>query len=220
MNQDPPASMGGGIPALITADRATELGFPVVVTGEIGRSDHPFTNSAYAALSSIAQFGGSGFDPFVRSAEPVPGTEVASVGLNYGGGSGFDVTPWVTPAIGALALVLTLLVVGIGLALAAAESRDERDVLVAVGARPRTLRRVAGVKALFMAGAGCLVAVPVGLLPVWGVLRASGRSTVVVPWLGIGLIVVAVPAIAGGVAWFGSSVAQAVKPTRMSTLGD
>ncbi len=50
-------------------------------------------------------------------------------------------------AVAVGSLILVLAVVAIGLSLAAAESRDERDVLLAVGASPMTLRRVAATKA-------------------------------------------------------------------------
>ncbi|MEM9042969.1 MAG: FtsX-like permease family protein, partial [Actinomycetota bacterium] len=46
----------------------------------------------------------------------------------------------------AVALALTLLVVAIGLSLAATESREERAILLATGASPLTLRRLAAVK--------------------------------------------------------------------------
>ena len=72
-----------------------------------------------------------------------------------------------------VALVLTLLVVAIGLALAAAEGVAERDVLVAVGGRPSTMRSMAAVKAVVLTVTGLVLAVPFGLLPTYAVLRAT-----------------------------------------------
>ncbi|MEJ7561068.1 MAG: hypothetical protein WKF45_00910 [Ilumatobacteraceae bacterium] len=63
-------------------------------------------------------------------------------------------------AIAAVATLLVLIVVAIGLSLAATESRDERDVLVAVGARPVTMSRMAGVKAVVLTMTGGVLAVP------------------------------------------------------------
>jgi hypothetical protein len=121
------------------------------------------------------------------------------------------------------ALVFTLLVVAIGLALSAAESREERDVLVAVGARPRTLRRVAGLKALGLAVAGAALAIPTGFVPVTLVIRAGASAGSVVkpvsfPWLTAGLLLVAVPLVAAAAAWLGSRVAQWARPVQMSSL--
>jgi hypothetical protein len=120
------------------------------------------------------------------------------------------------------ALLFTLLVVAVGLTLSAAESRDERDVLVAVGAKPATLRRVAGQKAAMMALAGTALSVPTGLVPVIMVLRplrqAPGELPLDIPWLVIGMLVVSVPIVAGVVTWGSSVIAQRVRPVRMSTL--
>jgi len=123
-------------------------------------------------------------------------------------------------------------VVAIGLSLSAAESREERDVLVAVGARPSSMRRVAGAKAYLLVVAGAVLAVPTGFLPVALVIHTASRQElinasgstivttqpVVVPWMMIGLLVGAIPVIAGVLAWVGSAVAQRLRPTRMSTL--
>ena len=73
-------------------------------------------------------------------------------------------------------LVLTLLVVAIGLSLAATESRDERDVLVAIGARPRTMRSLAGTKAVVMTLTGIALAIPDGADPDVRDHRGARRS--------------------------------------------
>ena len=115
------------------------------------------------------------------------------------------------------ALAVTLLVVAIGLALAAAESRDERDILVAVGARPRTMRSMAGVKAVVLTTTGVALGVPAGLIPSLAEAR-SVRSEIHAPWLGVAGLVIVIPAVAGGMAWAASSIAQRLRPVRMSTL--
>ena len=59
-----------------------------------------------------------------------------------------------TSVLTTVALALTLVVVGVGLGLSAVESRDDRDVLIAVGAKPVTLRRMAGVCEVWVADPG------------------------------------------------------------------
>jgi ABC-type antimicrobial peptide transport system permease subunit len=115
------------------------------------------------------------------------------------------------------ALLLVLAVVAVGLALAATESRDERDVLVAVGARPRTLRTMAGAKAVVMTLAGVAVAVPGGLVPAFAISRAAG-TRFAIPWLVLGGLVFVVPLVAGVTASGVSGLAQRLRPVRMSTL--
>jgi len=100
-----------------------------------------------------------------------------------------------------MALLFALFVVAVGLALAAAETRDERDVLAALGAAPRTVRRANGCKAFLLTLLGGAVAVPVGLLPVAVSSRLAEDDTLslVVPWRTIALLVVAVPLLAAAV---------------------
>jgi predicted lysophospholipase L1 biosynthesis ABC-type transport system permease subunit len=100
-----------------------------------------------------------------------------------------------------LAVLFTLLVVAIGLSLSATESRDERDVLVAVGAPPKTLTRGAGAKAITLAATGVTLAVPTGFLPTWVVYRTVGDQPIQFPWVAVGLLVLVVPVAAGVAAW-------------------
>lgn len=66
-----------------------------------------------------------------------------------------------------VALLLTLFVVAMALGLAASESRDQRDILTVVGAAPTTLRRTSARKAAILTALGAVLAVPVGVLPVF-----------------------------------------------------
>ena len=116
------------------------------------------------------------------------------------------------------ALLLTLLVVAIGLALSAAESRDERDVLVAVGARPVTMRRLAACRAVALTVVAAVLAIPTGYVPIVVVYRAIEGEVAAFPWLTAAGILVAVPLLAGGAAWIASSIAQRFRPVRMSNL--
>ena len=117
----------------------------------------------------------------------------------------------------AAALLVVLLVVAIGLALAATESRDERDILVAVGAPPSTMRSIAGVKAVVMTLTGVVLGIPAGLIPMYAVSRTSG-DRFELPGLSLAALLIVMPLVAGVVATVASSVAQRARPVWMSTL--
>ncbi|MDQ3738272.1 MAG: hypothetical protein M3337_03795, partial [Actinomycetota bacterium] len=117
----------------------------------------------------------------------------------------------------AVATALILLVVTIGLSLAATESRDERDVLVAVGAKPSTMRRMAGVKAAVLTVTGVVLAIPTGLIPLWAVMRTLDEPFTV-PWIQLAVMLFLLPLVVGAAAWAVSSIAQRARPVRMSNL--
>ncbi len=108
------------------------------------------------------------------------------------------------------------------LALSAAETRDERDILVSLGARPSTMRAVSGWKAALLAVSGALVAIPTGFIPVAVVFLAVAKpgetAQIAFPWSTTLQLVVVAPIIAGAVAYAGSTIAQTLRPTRMSTF--
>lgn len=140
----------------------------------------------------------------------------------HSGGIGWDDPPdrlvlAIHAALVGLALVFTLVVVAVGLGLAAAEGRAERDVLVAVGAPPRSLARLAGTKAAVLALVGGALAVPTALLPVWVWVRASsGDEPFVMPWPVTALLVIGVPAVAGVLTTASSALATRFRPVRAS----
>ncbi|MGH2966868.1 MAG: FtsX-like permease family protein [Solirubrobacterales bacterium] len=76
-------------------------------------------------------------------------------------------------------LVFTLTVTAIAVALGEAESRPEQRTLLAIGADPRLRRRITAARAGVIAILGGLLAVPAGLLPVWGLLASRGAPLVV-----------------------------------------
>jgi putative ABC transport system permease protein len=73
-------------------------------------------------------------------------------------------------------LLLVGAVVAVGLALAAKDDEDENQVLVAVGAPPRTVRRVASLRAGLLVASATVIAVPAGLLSAWAVVAAAERD--------------------------------------------
>lgn len=160
-------------------------------------------------MFDVPETGADTSEPVQIVAPPYPGNDVR--------------TDLIQLSIAAAALLLTLFVVAVGLALSAAESRDERDVLTAVGAKPSTLRRVAAEKAVLMSLTGTLLALPAGLLLIVAVLRAidddrPGPTPIDVSWLTLGLLVFGVPLLAGFITWIGSGIAQRLRPVHMSTL--
>ena len=214
--------------AVITPERAEELGLQLVEYGVVAVSPVELTGAQRSALDQLRNgLWDAPGDAFVEPDDaPAPRTSVddtRDVGLDMQ--LSFESTSITFPralvdAIAlAVALVLTLLVVAIGLSLAATESRDERDVLVAVGAKPRTLRGLAGTKAVVLTVGAAFLAIPTGFIPVAAVITAAdGGDRLAFPWLtALGLLVL-VPALAGGAALCASAIAQRARPMTMSTL--
>ncbi len=107
--------------------------------------------------------------------------------------------------------------VAIGLSLAATESRDERDVLHAVGASPKTLRRVSAAKAWVLTTGAAVVAVPAGYVTILVITRATD-SRAPFPIVVAGALLVGIPLIAAGATFVVSAVAQRVRPATYATL--
>lgn len=100
----------------------------------------------------------------------------------------------------ALVLLFALSVTGIAIALGEAESRPEQRTLLAIGADPRLRRRIAASRAAVLALLAGVLAVPAGLLPVWGIFASHG-STLAVPTLEIVGAVLALPVLAVVSSW-------------------
>lgn len=200
---------------MITEAAASAAGVDIVTSGGFLRSDAPLTETQRRALDGL-QFGPQ---EGLRSAyrELPQGAAQGGWSFSYDRPPNRPDSTAVQGVIVAVALILTLLVVAIGLSLAATESRDERDVLVATGARPSTMRSMAGVKAVVITLTGVALAVPTGLIPTFAVLTALDEGFEL-PWLALGALVFVVPGVAGAAAWAVSSVAQWARPVRMSNL--
>lgn len=207
---------------LITPSRAGELGLPISEYETLFVLAAPLTGDQAERLGAL---GGGNTNVDVFDLTPA---EQATRTARFDR-IAYDAVPndnrvAIQFAISIVATLLTLVVVAIGLSLSAIESRDERDVLSAIGAPPRVLRSVAARKALLMAAAGTLVAVPAGLVPVFVVLLASETSDrviseiITIPWLTLGALVIGVPLVAAACTTVASAIAQRVRPTTMSTL--
>ena len=199
---------------MITEETARQLGFDIVEFGAVVRNDEPVTQGQRDALSRTFQ--GTALGEWYRDA-----ADTAAGASGWWAILDDEQSPVPLAAIQGIVigvvLALTLLVVAIGLALAATESRDERDVLVAVGARPRTIRSLAGSKALIMTLTGVALAIPTGLIPAYAVTRAVD-DPFQLPWLALTGLLLAVPLVAGATSWAASTVTQHFRPVQMSNF--
>lgn len=215
---------------LISPERAEALGFDIVEDGLLLVNPTDLTDAQVQDIEDLVYGDEAVRSAFVEPGDPPEPALDAAVPTGPDHGLSLRLNwsaPWasavvVNALIIAVAVLLTLLIVAVGLALSATESRDERDVLVAVGARPRTLSRVAGAKAVVLAGTGVLLGVPTGYLPMWVVYRTVDGypASAGFPWVAVGLIVVAVPLVAGLVAWAASSIARRVRPVTITSFDD
>ena len=116
-------------------------------------------------------------------------------------------------ARGLIGFAVVTLATGSAVALARVDGRDDAETLVAVGARPRTARLLAGLSALMIALTGSAIGLAVGLLP--GVRAAvsltAGRGSwvVEVPWSLLAAVGVGVPLVVAAVAAASASTRSA-----------
>ena len=123
-----------------------------------------------------------------------------------------------------LILVITLT----STALTLAEQQTDQATLAALGATRGTRRLMAGAAAFLLAAVGCVLGVAVGLVPGIAIARPltssgwtttglpdGGRTILVIPWLALLVVGVAVPLVAGAIAWAG--IRKAPQVTRRTT---
>ncbi len=222
--QDPIESGGGHWSLLVTEQQAIELGLPIIEAGLVLRSPRDLTGEQQQALGRLQEslWERPFADIFVEPGDPPIPTDdnqpFVARDVRFATESSQFPRALVDAIAVAVALLLALLVVAIGLSLAATESRDERDVLLAVGASPSTLRSLAAIKAVVLTVGAAALAIPTGFIPVAAILRAGTDDTIVFPWLTAAGLLFAVPAIAGLAARSASAVARRVRPTHMSNL--
>jgi putative ABC transport system permease protein len=209
VSQDQVRATGDCCGSFITAAKARELGLKVVDAGVIIHNPEPLNASQRASISVLEQS---------LFSERRSAAAIAWSGTGSGGVSNTEVRQIVL----GVAVLLALIVLAMSLALSAAETRDERDILVSLGARPATMRAVSSWKAALLSASGALVAVPTGFIPVAVVFLAIAQpgqvAHIAFPWTTILQLVIAAPLIAAGVAYAGSTLAQKIRPTRMSTF--
>jgi putative ABC transport system permease protein len=99
----------------------------------------------------------------------------------------------------AAAILGALTVTGIAVALGETEARGDQRTLLALGAARSIRRRITASRALVIAALAGVLAVPAGLLPVWGVLTSLDWPVVVpVPEVIGALVILPLAAVAGG----------------------
>jgi putative ABC transport system permease protein len=118
-----------------------------------------------------------------------------------------------------LSLLLVLAVIAVGLALAANDSKDESQVLHAVGAPPKVLRRVSALRAVLLVVVAVMISVPAGLMSAASIVAAAdaGSSEVLrfrVDGLGLLFLTIVMPATVGLVVWLGGRARDAIRPPR------
>lgn len=205
---------------LITPEYAAERGFEVQVQQIIVDNPTDLTKEQRDAINASRPLGDQ--DAFVADAsvsgEAVDADPETGQWYFYANDPLFEI-PWpvIQAAVLAASLLLVLLVVAIGLSLAATESRDERDVLHTVGAAPKTLRRVAAVKAWVLTTGAGVVAVPAGYIVV-RVVTWVNEQTAPFPVIGALGILVVIPVVAAAATLAVSAIAQKARPITVSTI--
>lgn len=215
-----------GVQVLITAAEAQRSHAPIVSAGAIVTNRTPFNETQRASIDALAgsiMFGPSGAPVSVPRVGSVPGVVDDITDLLWAGPRASGISPeTVRQIILAIVVVIALIVLGMSLALSAAETRDERDVLVSLGATPRTTREVAAWKAATLSFTGAALAIPTGFIPVavayHAAIHPGDTARLAFPLSTALELLVVAPFIAAVVAGMGSAIAQRVRPTRMSTF--
>ena len=152
-------------------------------------SDHP----EYGAVPYIVTFDhvttDADLDRVRAVAAHYPDTSAALFGVPERPGTGFRFV------LIALVLLFAISVTGVAIALGEAESRPEQRSLLALGADPRLRRRIVAARAAVTALLAGVLAVPAGLLPIWGIFVSRG-SPLAVPSLEIAAAVIGLPILA------------------------
>jgi len=92
--------------------------------------------------------------------------------------------------------VITLGAAGIATALAATEGRPDQATLAAVGAAPRARKELACFQAATVAGLGTVMGIVAGFLPGAAIVIVVPEMRFFVPWMTLGVTVLAVPLLA------------------------
>jgi putative ABC transport system permease protein len=179
---------GGILPGAFLPEQAIrELGLveatddgPYGTAPYVVRFDHPVTEADLQHAQEVAaRFPETYAETFSTPVRPGEGFRLALI---------------------AIVLLFAVSVTGIAIALGEAESRPEQRSLLAIGADPGLRRRIAASRAVVLALLAGVLAVPAGLLPVWGIFASQG-SAFAVPTLEIAAAVLALPLLAVLSSW-------------------
>ncbi len=199
---------------LVTPSRAESLGLVPSASLIVLRTPEPLSDADRVALQNISD----DYSDLILDSRR-SGDEIVSPNFSVSYPSATLNPRLIEALLTAAALVLSLFVVAVSLALAAAETRDERDVLVVIGAPPPTMRHTSGRKAFLLTLLGAALAVPVGFLPVSVFTAASEHDApLVFPWRVVLLLVAAVPIVSALATTAFSGITLRLRPVRISTM--
>lgn len=206
--------------SVVQPEAVERLGFTPAMEEQLGIAPGDLTDSQREQLTVVSY--ASMYNSYFFDQQVGDGQQ------HFVGGAGVQ---WEYPYVGPLVtrdmaqgvvlaavLLLVALVVTIGLALWAAEGKVERDQLVAVGAGPRSLAGMAGVRAWVLATSGGVIAVPLGMSMLWVVVRAADARRTPFPTVAAIAVAVGLPLLVAGGAYVASAFAQRVRPVTGATM--
>jgi putative ABC transport system permease protein len=202
--------------SVITPEAASELGLSVVPSAvEFGVADSDLHPGEIEALQALSRSDLEGM--YYSGSEPVGEVVTWQVARLEPESRLLAHRVRIGVILGALLLVGLLVL--IGMSLMSVEGRNERDLLIAVGAAPAAVARIAGWRAGGLTFAAMAISVPVGLATAW-LIFSNAHVPIAVPGLLAGLLILVLPATAGLVAFVSSAVAQRLRPLRSSSLAE
>jgi len=190
----PAVPAGGGVSfaVFLSPAAAERTGGPVTPAGLLFKTSRvPTEQEEDAAAAALA-----------RSGAP-------DVGIDVERGYRSDIALWLLALLAGSAVV-ALGAAGIATGLAAADGVPDLATLAAVGAAPRTRRRLAAAQAGVIAGLGTLLGVAAGFVPGIAAVKAGGSTNygsgpesplLAVPWTSVGATAVVVPLLAVLCGW-------------------
>jgi putative ABC transport system permease protein len=130
-----------------------------------------------------------------ESLATLPGVDLLYVERGFRPDDSVRILQWVLAVLGGILMLGGTLTATF---LALSDARPDLATMAAVGARPRTRRRVAAAYALVVGLVGALLGTPIGFIPGIAVSRPlsrgdDGSTLLAVPWPLLGLVVVGLP---------------------------
>ncbi|WGY02254.1 ABC transporter permease [Nocardioides sp. QY071] len=174
----PPGGLGAAS-AIFPPTLAADLGLPVATTAL----------AVAPSISAAAQ------EDLSETLASVPGAGTLVVERGYQPEDAVRILQWVLAILGGILMLGGTLTATF---LALSDARPDLATMAAIGARPRTRRRVAAAYALVVGLAGALLGTPIGFIPGIAVSRPlsrgdDGSTLLAVPWPLLGLVVVGLP---------------------------
>jgi hypothetical protein len=204
---------------LLNPATAQRLGWHSVPAGEtVFAAPHPLTKHQRAQLSLLSS---DNQWAAIHGPQPAPGSSYDYTTIDWGQPRNRVPAPWLLrlAAFGAVALFV-LAVVGIGLGLSARDTRDETEVLDAVGAPPVLRRKVSTRRAALLVVVACVIALPAALVPVAAMAATTTRVDAAfrIDWLALAAAMIGLPLVVAFATAAGARVRDLVRPLQPSVL--